>query len=267
MLSVFMLLYLMFLNCTKIAKTIQIVILPLSINLFFSIFMVIFTGILKYFIKMTNSSMVVLFDFDGVIMDTETHYTNFWDSVGEKYLNKSGFGMTVKGQSLKLIYGKYFTGEFEKLIPEMTEMIDDMELNMTYEYVPGAKELIVDLKKNGIRMAIVTSSDDRKMDLVYKQHPDLPGLFDYIVTANQFTHSKPHPECYQIAMLKLNVKPNQAVVFEDSIYGIKSGTDAGAFVVGVATTNGREQIEGITNHVIDDFTEMDALKLKSIITK
>lgn len=208
--------------------------------------------------------MVVLFDFDGVIMDTETQYTLFWNKIGEQLFNRKEFGMTVKGLSLTLIYGRFFTGEFEKLIPEMNMRINELEQNMPYEYIKGVDILMQELKAKGIKSAIVTSSNDLKMQLVFKKHPYLRNLVDYVITENQFTHSKPHPECYQLAMKKLNVSSSEAVVFEDSIYGIEAGKAAGAFVIGVATTNGREQIEKLTDYVIDDFEGMTLDKLKQI---
>lgn len=208
--------------------------------------------------------MVVLFDFDGVVMDTETYYTNFWDEVGEKYLGRENFGMTVKGQSMNLIYGKYFTGEYEKLQEQMTKEIDELEMNMSYNYIAGVESFIKELNDKGIPTAIVTSSDDRKMEIIYEKHPSLKQTMKYIITADQFTHSKPHPECYQLAMKKLNVNPEEAIVFEDSIYGINAGKAAGAKVIGVATTNGRELIKDLTDYVIDDFAGMNVALLETI---
>lgn len=54
---------------------------------------------------------VVLFDFDGVVMDTETIYTDFWNERGEKYLGIQNFGNVIKGQTDKLIYDKYFPNQ------------------------------------------------------------------------------------------------------------------------------------------------------------
>lgn len=56
----------------------------------------------------TTKTIAALFDFDGVIMDTETQYTVFWDEQGRKYLNEEDFGRRIKGQTLTQIYEKYF---------------------------------------------------------------------------------------------------------------------------------------------------------------
>ena len=55
----------------------------------------------------TTKTIAALFDFDGVIMDTETQYTVFWDEQGRKYLNEEDFGRRIKGQTLTQIYEKY----------------------------------------------------------------------------------------------------------------------------------------------------------------
>lgn len=52
----------------------------------------------------TTKTIAALFDFDGVIMDTETQYTVFWDEQGRKYLNEEDFGRRIKGQTLLQIY-------------------------------------------------------------------------------------------------------------------------------------------------------------------
>ena len=54
--------------------------------------------------------MTALFDFDGVVMDTEELYTVFWDRMGEKYLGVKNLSPSVKGQTLFQIYGKDFAG-------------------------------------------------------------------------------------------------------------------------------------------------------------
>ena len=61
----------------------------------------------------TTKTIAALFDFDGVIMDTETQYTVFWDEQGRKYLNEEDFGRRIKGQTLLQIYEKYFADKPE----------------------------------------------------------------------------------------------------------------------------------------------------------
>ena len=196
--------------------------------------------------------MIVLFDFDGVIADTETQYTEFWNRIGREYLGQEEFGHTIKGQTLVQIFGKYFESmdrEQEEIVPQLNEF----EANMSYDYIPGAQAFMKELKAAGIPMAIVTSSNDIKMSNAYKAHPELLELVDKVLTSEYFSKSKPDPECFLKGMEFLGGTPEETVVFEDSFHGIAAGRAAGAKVIGLATTNKREAIAPLCEMVIDDF--------------
>lgn len=196
--------------------------------------------------------MIVLFDFDGVIADTETQYTGFWDRMGKEYLGLEDFGHTIKGQTLVQIFGKYFCGmlqEQEEIVPKLNEF----EANMSYDYIPGAQAFMKELKAAGIPMAIVTSSNDIKMSNAYKAHPELLELVDKVLTSEYFSKSKPDPECFLKGMEILGGTPEETVVFEDSFHGLTAGRASGAKVIGLATTNKREAIAPLCDMVIDDF--------------
>ena len=205
--------------------------------------------------------MIVLFDFDGVLADTETQYTEFWNKIGKDYLGLEDFGRTIKGQTLVQIFGKYFDGmtrEQEEIVP----MLNEFERNMTYGYIPGAEEFMKELKDAGIPMAIVTSSNDIKMSNAYKAHPELPDLVDKILTSEYFSKSKPDPECFLKGMEILGGTPEETVIFEDSFHGLAAGRASGARVIGLATTNKREAIAPLCDMVIDDFLGLTAQDIR-----
>ena len=106
-------------------------------------------------------TIAALFDFDGVIMDTEAQYTLFWNEQGSVYLGENNFGYGIKGQTLTQIYNKYFLGK-EAIQQEITDKLDEFEKHMYYEYIPGAKDFIIDMKRNCAKIAIVTSSNEKK---------------------------------------------------------------------------------------------------------
>lgn len=205
--------------------------------------------------------MVALFDFDGVLMDTETQYSRFWDETGRKFVNIEGFGSIIKGQTLVQIFGKHFAGHSQEELRAIEDAINDYERNMVYDFITGAREFLAELKKAGVPTAIVTSSNNMKMAQVYKAHPDLHTLVDAILTSEDFSKSKPDPECFLKGMERLGGTPDTTVVFEDSIHGITAGRAAGAYVVGLATTNKREVIEPLCDVVIDDFSDFSLEKL------
>lgn len=210
--------------------------------------------------------MIVLFDFDGVIADTESQYTYFWNKQGKDYLGLENFGHTIKGQTLVQIFDKYFNGmvkEQEEIVPNLNAF----EENMSYDYIPGALEFMQELKAKGIRTAIVTSSNDIKMSKAYASHPELLELVDAVLTSEHFSKSKPDPECFLKGMDVLGGIPEETIVFEDSFHGIAAGRASGAFVVGLATTNKSEALAPLCDMVIDDFTSIDADKLSKLLHK
>ena len=210
--------------------------------------------------------MIVLFDFDGVIADTESQYTYFWNKQGKDYLGLENFGHTIKGQTLVQIFDKYFNGmvkEQEEIVPNLNAF----EENMSYDYIPGALEFMQELKAKGIRTAIVTSSNDIKMSKAYASHPELLELVDAVLTSEHFSKSKPDPECFLKGMDVLGGIPEETIVFEDSFHGIAAGRASGAFVVGLATTNKSEALAPLCDMVIDDFTPIDADKLSKLLHK
>ena len=205
--------------------------------------------------------MIALFDFDGVLMDTEAQYTRFWDETGRKFVDMDGCGSMIKGQTLVQIFGKYFADRTEEELRAVEEAINEYERNMTYEFIPGARGFLNELRQAGIPTAIVTSSNNQKMSQVYKAHPDLHTLVDAILTSEHFSKSKPDPECFLKGMEMLGGTPESTVVFEDSIHGITAGRDAGAYVTGLATTNKREVIEPLCDMVIDNFSDFSLKEL------
>ena len=197
--------------------------------------------------------MTALFDFDGVVMDTEELYTVFWDRMGEKYLGVKNLSPSVKGQTLFQIYGKYFAGREEDQ-KKITQELNDYEKDMPYVPVKGAFEFIAKLRKRGVTTAIVTSSNKPKMENVYRHYPEFKDLVGHIFTSEFVTRSKPDPQCFLNAMEALGTPVSETVVFEDSINGLKAARASGAYVVGLLTSNPAEVVNQMCDYSIEDFT-------------
>ena len=209
--------------------------------------------------------IAALFDFDGVVMDTESQYSLFWNEVGKKYYPEyEEFGKIIKGQTLRQIYDRYFAG-MEKEQAGITDGLNRFEANMKYEYVPGVTDFMRDLHAKGVRIAIVTSSNEQKMQSVYAVHPELKELVDRILTAEMFTRSKPAPDCFLLGAQVFDTVPANCVVFEDSFHGLEAGNAAGMAVVGLSTTNPAEAIRDKCRLVIPDFTSFSYEKMKSLL--
>ena len=203
---------------------------------------------------MKRDIKAALFDLDGVILDTESQYSSFWGQMGREYLpDIAHFEDRIKGQTLTQIYSQWFDGEL-RLQEQITRRLDAFEQQMSFEYIKGSREDIEALRQRGIVTAIVTSSNQPKMRQVALAHPEFSDIFDHILTSEDFTASKPAPDCYIIASHRCGFSPEECVVFEDSINGLKAGRAAGCFVVGLATTNPRSVVAPLADLVIDDFT-------------
>ncbi len=207
-----------------------------------------------------------LFDFAGVIMDTEPSYTIFWDAQGVKYLGKENFGAQIKGMTLTQIYDKHFSG-MEEAQQEIRQGLDKLEESMAYEYVPGVLPFVEELRRAGICTAVVTSSNKKKMENVYRAYPQFTSQFDRILTADLFKRSKPDPDCFLFGMEIFGTAPENTYVFEDSFHGLQAGRSSGAIVIGLATTNSREAIADKADYVMDDFREMTVAKMIRITRK
>lgn len=195
-----------------------------------------------------------LFDLDGVIFDTEPQYTVFWGSQCRQYHPEHpGLEHEIKGSTLDQIFDRWWAGPLESERAAVTRRLDEFEAQMSYDYIDGLQDFLADLRRHSIKTAIVTSSNRQKMDSVYRSRPELPFVFDAILTSEDFTESKPSPQCYLRAANRLGVEPGECVVFEDSFNGLRSGRSAGMYVVGLATTNSREAIAPLSDIQIDNY--------------
>ena len=198
-----------------------------------------------------------LFDLDGVVFNTEPQYAEFWSSqFREFYPNEKGLEFAIKGQTLVEIYDRFFSGPLasERLL--ITERLCAYERSMSFDYVNGIEDFVKELKSKGIKMAVVTSSDLSKMVIVRQKRPEFFEWMDAVLTAEDFLRSKPDPDCYIKAALRLGIDIKGCVVFEDSFNGLRSGRSAGMATIALATTNPAESLEPLADMVTGDFTQL-----------
>ncbi len=196
-----------------------------------------------------------LFDLDGVVFDTEPQYTIFWGmQCREFHPEHPGLEIEIKGQTLDQIYDVWFCGPLEEKRDLVTRRLNDFEAQMAFVYVPGFEAFVRRLREQGVKTAVVTSSNHVKMECVYRQHPEFQSFFDAILTSEDFEYSKPHPDCYLKAASRFGLLPSECVVFEDSFNGLKSGRAAGMSIVGLATTNKSEAISPLCDLVIPNYS-------------
>ena len=211
-----------------------------------------------------NKFKAALFDLDGTLVETEGQYTEFWSAMGRKYRpDVPDLAQIIKGTTLVQIFDNFFPDQQWR--EEITAGLDEWEKNMEYPFIPGALEFLKDLKAHGVKCAVVTSSNKKKIDAVRAKIPDFDSLFDRILTSEDFRASKPDPDCYNLGAKVFNCKKKECIVFEDAFTGLQAGMSSRIFTVGITTYNSREQIQDKCNYVIDNFLDMTFEKAEALL--
>lgn len=203
-----------------------------------------------------------LFDLDGVLIDTETLYTEFWDSLGREFATGiDNFAQRIKGTTISNILATYFP---ESKHAEILDRLQEQEANMQYRLFPGVIDFLRRISEAGIPAAIVTSSNDDKMESLWRQLPELRQWFAAVITDSKVQRSKPDPQPYLVAAAELGVSPEDCCVFEDSFSGLESGRRAGAKVVALATTNSAESLAGKADLVVPSLQLLTVAQLQGL---
>ena len=218
-----------------------------------------------------SNSKGVIFDLDGVIVDTAKFHFLAW----RKLANDLGFDITetqneeLKGvsrvKSLEIILGWGGVTLTEDEFMEQMAMKNDNYLSyisgMTKsDILPGVSEIIDFLKENDIPIALGSASKNARNIL---EKVGLYQSFDAIVDGNDVSKAKPNPEVFLIAANQLNVMPENCVVFEDSVAGIQAANLAKMTSIGI----GEEAVLNEADHVFTDFTEIEIDFIKKLVTK
>lgn len=187
-----------------------------------------------------DKNIGVLFDLDGVLIDTESRYTEFWAEIASTYdTGIEDFAYHIKGNNLQRILNTYFPPEMHN---DLIEYVHKLEEDMVYELFDGVIELLEILKAREIPFAIVTSSGMEKMERLRKQQPTFVAYFDHIVTGDMVRNSKPDPECFLKGAELIDRDICDCYVFEDSPAGIEAALSSGATVIALTTTIRSEHI-------------------------
>jgi HAD superfamily hydrolase (TIGR01509 family) len=202
----------------------------------------------------------VVFDLDGLMFNTEEIYTE----VGTELLRRRGCEFS---EELKdALMGLRPQPTFELMIRwhRLDEAWDELASESNRIFVsllddhlapmPGLLELLSSLEKAGIPKAIGTSSGRELVDEVFRRF-DLRSRFRFILTAEDITHGKPHPEIYLTATERFGLSPRQMLVLEDSQNGCRAAAAAGAFTVAVPGKHSRRHDFAAASLVVDSLAD------------
>lgn len=177
----------------------------------------------------------VLFDLDGVIIDSTKEIKYFWEAISQKFgidISENDYPKHVFGCSVHHTIETIFPSLKSDQKDEVIRELDEYETKMNYNLTPGVLQVLVSLRKINTSIGLVTSSDNVKVKKILKEY-DLNYYFKAIVTRDILTHSKPNPEGYLKAAQLLAVTPIHCLVFEDSISGVQAASNAGMNCIGV----------------------------------
>ena len=179
----------------------------------------------------------VLWDMDGTLVNTEPYWisaeTELIESYGGSWTHEEALQLVGSGlfQSATIIKAKGVDLPEGEIIDILTDRVLAQLVEFGIPWRPGARELLTELREQGIPTALVTMSIGRMAHHV----ADRLGFvgFDAVVSGDDVANSKPHPESYLRGAELLGVNPADCVAIEDSEPGIRSAAAAGAVVIGV----------------------------------
>ncbi len=182
---------------------------------------------------MANRFSGVIFDMDGLMLDTEKLLTRFWCEAAAFY----GFYMTkqhVLGirslaakyaePHLKGIFGESF--DYRAVRAKRIELMNAYIENNGIEKKQGLDELLESLSERGIKLAVATATD-RSRTQMYLEKAGVIRYFDEIITGDMIQNGKPDPDIYITAAKQLGLACGECIALEDSPNGIRSAYDAG----------------------------------------
>ena len=209
-----------------------------------------------------------IFDLDGVIVDTAVYHYKAW----RRLANQLGFDFTeeqneeLKGisriESLKIILNWGAVNKSEDELQELATLKNtwyvEMITKMTPdEILPGAKEFLELVRAHHYLTALGSASKNSETIL---NQIGLMHFFDALVDGNKVTKSKPDPEVFLVGAKELNVLPEECVVFEDAIAGVKAAKAGNMKTVGI----GKDEVLNEADLVINGLFEMTIEKLENL---
>lgn len=206
---------------------------------------------------------------DGTMVDNTPYHYKTWQALYSKY----GIGDLTNETYKAEISGVPIIDTMRGLFPDADEatlkgLVGEKEKLYQEIYTPfiapvnGLENLLSDLKSSGVKLAMASSATADDINFVLK-HVPVRQYFDVIIDGNRVSKGKPNPQIFLKAAADLNMRPEDCIVFEDSLAGITAGNAAGMKVIGVTTAHLAERLKP-TNLTIKDYTELNLQKLQAL---
>lgn len=213
-------------------------------------------------------SFALLFDMDGVIIDSNPFHTialkQFCKQHGhdltEEQLREKIYGRTNKDW-IKNLFGEISPDQMKKYADEKEQLFRDLYKD-DIKPLDGLISFLDQLDKHNVMRAIGTSAPRANVDFTLEK-TGIKTYFPTILDESFVSKGKPDPEIYIKCAEALGFKPENCVVLEDSISGVKAGKAAGSKVIGVTTTHTAEELSD-TDMIIEDFRSLTLEQIEKL---
>lgn len=216
----------------------------------------------------------VIFDMDGVIVDTEpVHkyaYFKHFDELGIEvseamYASFTGNSTRNVFQRIKDTFN--LEHDVEDLILRKRHLFNEaFDTKPDLELIEGVHKLIKNLHENGMQLILASSASKSTIQRVFNRF-DLHQYFTHTVSGEDFPKSKPHPAIFLHAASLSQAPKEHCIVIEDSTNGIQASKAAEIFCIGYHSENSKHQDLSLADYIIHHFDEIDFAKIKGIKTE
>jgi len=213
----------------------------------------------------------VIFDMDGVIIDTEPlHKQAFFTLFAELGITVSaGLYASFLGSSTRNVFQRLkqefgLPQEVSALLARKRELFNQaFDADAALDLLPGVRALILDLQQHGVQMVVASSASKATIGRVFQRF-GLAPYFSHTVSGEDFAQSKPHPAIFLHAAALAETPVTECIVIEDSANGVAAAKAAGIYCVGYASPHSAGQDLYLADRVIQHFSELSALAIQAI---
>jgi HAD superfamily hydrolase (TIGR01509 family) len=220
---------------------------------------------------MTKINPGILFDWDGVIIDSATQHEESWERLAAEERKllpadhfKRGFGRKNEWIIPNLLGWTADVAEVGRLSLRKEALYRDIIVERGLQALPGVQVFLERLRAEQVPCCIGSSTHRENIETILGVL-DWPDYFADMVTAEDVSHGKPHPEVFLKAAAKIKKQPKDCIVFEDAHAGIEAARAGGMKVVGVATTHPLSALEENVDRVVHQLDELTVEDLRKII--